>query len=228
MNAEICGIFRRNSDEFNLRAHHSAIISPPMNVFPYLCILVCLCFTACEKHGRRVMVEETRRETTKDGDAKMFATSDERFRDSKPSPVRATAPENWLQRPSSQFRLLNYRFGESGLGEVYVSISSGEVLENVNRWRKQFGQEELNAEGFAAMERIPVAGVEGVWIEAEGEYGSGMGDEAKPGYGLAGVIAEVDGQILTVKMIAPRQEVTAEKERLRAYIGTLQMTQASY
>ena len=55
-----------------------------------------------------------------------------------------------------------------------------------------------------------------------------MGDEAKPGYGLAGVIAEVNGQILTVKMIAPRQEVTAEKERLRTYIGTLQMTQASY
>ncbi len=177
----------------------------------------------CEKSGERMLVEETRDKTTKDIDPKMFATSDERFRDIKPSPVVGTPPQNWLVLPSSQFRLLNYRFGESGTGEVYVSISSGGVMDNANRWLKQFGRDAMTAESFAGMEKIPVSGVEGVWVEAVGEYGAGMGADAKPGYGLAGVIAEVGGQILTVKMVGPKIEVEAEKQALRAYIGTLRM-----
>ncbi len=190
-------------------------------------ILLTLVFTSCEKHQDRVKVEETRRETTKDTSPKMFATSNERFLDAKPSPVEGTTPETWLVRPARQFRLLNYSFGESALGEVYVSISSGGVLENVNRWLKQFGKEDLDQTGFESMERIPIVGVEGVWIEADGEYGAGMGAEAKPGYGLAGVIAEVDGKILTVKMVGPKNEVAAERERLRAFVGSLRMTGAS-
>ncbi|MES2982770.1 MAG: hypothetical protein V4727_10695 [Verrucomicrobiota bacterium] len=186
--------------------------------------MICLWLTGCEKSGERMLVEETRKETTKDVAPKMFATSDERFRDIQPSPVQGEVPQNWLALPANQFRLLNYRFGESGLGEVYVSISSGGVMDNANRWLKQFGREAMSADAFAGMEKIPVAGVEGVWVQAEGEYGSGMGADAKPGYGLAGVIAEVEGQILTVKMVGPKNEVDAQKQALRAYIGTLRMT----
>ena len=189
--------------------------------------LLALIFTSCEKHGDRVKVEETRRKTVKDTDPKLFATSNERFLDAKPSPVQGNHPETWLVRPARQFRLLNYSFGQDALGEVYVSISSGGVLENVNRWLKQFGKDDLDQEGFESMERIPIVGVEGVWIEADGEYGAGMGAEAKPGYGLAGVVAEVDGKILTVKMVGPKNEVAAERERLRAFVGSLRMTGAS-
>lgn len=186
--------------------------------------MICFWLIGCEKSGERVLVEETRGKTTKDETPKMFATSDERFRNIKPSPVQGNAPQNWLALPANQFRLLNYRFGESGLGEVYVSLSSGGVMDNANRWLKQFGGEEMNAEEFAGMEKISIAGVEGVWVEADGEYGAGMGADAKPGYGLAGVIAQVGGQILTVKMVGPKNEVDAEKQALRDYIGTLSMT----
>lgn len=184
----------------------------------------CLLLIACEKTGDRMMVEETRGATTKDRDPRLFATSDERFRDTKPSPVKGDAPENWLALPSTQFRILNYRFGESGIGEVYVSLSSGSVMDNVNRWLKQFGRDPLSPVDFAAMEKISLAGTDGVWVEAAGEYGSGMGAEAKPGYGLAGAIAGVGGQILTVKMIGPEAEVNEEKPRLRDYITSLEMT----
>jgi hypothetical protein len=210
-----------------LRVNQTEIISPPMKPFFLTTALIALFFASCEKHGDRVKVEETRRNTVKDSDPKMFATSNERFLDAKPSPIQGTHPETWLVRPARQFRLLNYSFGEAGLGEIYVSISSGRVLENVNRWLIQFGKDELNQEGFESMERIPIVGVEGVWIEADGEYGAGMGAEAKPGYGLAGVVAEVDGKILTVKMVGPKNEVAAEKERLRAFVGSLRMTGAS-
>lgn len=172
-----------------------------------------------------MLVAETRKATTRDGDAKLFATSDERFRDTKPSPVKAKPPENWLALPATQFRVLNYRFGESGIGEVYVSLATGSVMDNVNRWLKQFGRDPLSPVDFAAMEKVPLAGTEGVWVEAAGDYGSGMGAEAKPGYGLAGVIADLGGQILTVKMIGPEAEVNEEKGRLREFVASLAMTE---
>ena len=97
-------------------------------------------------------------------------------------------------------------------------------MDNANRWLKQFGRDAMNDETYNSLEKIPVAGVEGVWVEAEGAYGSGMGADAKPGYALAGVIADVGGQILTVKMVGPKNEVDAEKKPLRDFIGTLRMT----
>jgi len=191
-----------------------------------LCIAIagiCLLGSSCEKKTSRVAVEETRGLTAKDGKPKLFATSDERFRNAKPSPVKGNAPESWLVLPSAQFRELNYRFGESGLGEVYVSLSGGTVGENVNRWVQQFGNAQLSRTDLAAMEKTAVAGTEGVWVEAAGNYAAGMGQEAKPGYGLAGVIAEVGGQILTVKMVGPEAEVEKEKALLKGFAASLEM-----
>ena len=168
-------------------------------------------------------VEETRPLTTKDRDTKFFATSDERFRNAQPSPVKGSPPENWLVLPPAQFRELNYRFGASGTGEVYVSLASGSVADNVNRWRGQFGVAPLTPEEFDAALKTPIAGTEGVWVEASGEYGSGMGAPAKPGFGLAGVIAQVDGRILTLKMVGPEAEVEAEKPALKAFAASLEM-----
>ncbi len=184
---------------------------------------ICLFGTSCEKKAGRVTIEETRNLTAKDREPKLFATSDERFRDAKPAPVKGDAPENWLALPSAQFRELNYRFGESGLGEVYVSLSGGTVGDNVNRWVRQFGRDPLSPADLAAMEKTAIAGTEGVWVEAAGNYAAGMGQEAKPGYALAGVIAEVGGRILTLKMVGPEAEVEKEKALLKGFAASLEM-----
>lgn len=184
----------------------------------------CILSLACGEKAKRVAVEETRKSTSKDVSPLLSASSEQRFTDQRPSPVQGDAPENWLKLPAVQFRDLNYRFGKSGEAEVYVSILSGSVGENVNRWLRQFGQEPLEPTGLDALERISIAGTDGVWVETEGEYGSGMGAEAKPGYGLAGVIAEVDGRILTVKMIGPKAEVDAEKAALKGFANSLRLT----
>jgi hypothetical protein len=168
-------------------------------------------------------VEETRPLTTKDREPKLFATSDERFRNAQPSPVKGKPPENWLVLPPAQFRELNYRFGKSGMGEVYVTLASGSVANNFNRWRGQFGLKPLTPDEFDATQKTPIAGTEGVWVEASGEYNSGMGSSAKPGYALAGVIAQVDGRILTLKMVGPEAEIEAEKSALKAFAASLEM-----
>ncbi len=168
-------------------------------------------------------VTETRAATTRDRAPKLFATSDERFRDTKPSPVKGETPEGWLALPATQMRLLNYRFGETGLGEVWVSISAGSVLDNVNRWLKQFGKPPLDAAGLEKLRAASVAGTPGVWVEAEGDYAGGMGAEPKPGSALAGVVASIDGRIVTVKMVGPKNEVEAAKATLEKYAASLKM-----
>ena len=170
-------------------------------------------------------VEETRNPTTKDSAPKLFANSDERFRNAKPSPVKGSPPENWLVLPPKQFRELNYRFGESGLGEVYVTIAGGTVADNVNRWRRQFGNDPLTPAEMDVLAKVPIAGTEGVWLEATGEYASGMGAPARAGQALAGVIAETGGRILTLKMVGPEEEVEAEKEAFRAFAASLELAE---
>jgi hypothetical protein len=205
---------------FHLRGVASNRIRAGMNLRGPLVLAVVVSLGACREDAE-IVVTETRRATTKDESPKLFATSDERFRNAKPSPIRGELPDAWREVPSSQFRLLNYRFGETGMGEVWVSIASGTVLDNVNRWLEQFAVSKVDSAGLAAMRTIPIMGADGVWVEAEGEYISGMGSPPQPGFGLAGVVASRGGQIVTVKMVGPRAEVEAAKPTLEAFVATL-------
>ena len=174
------------------------------------CLIVSVfCLTACEEK-KEITVTESRAPTT---------------RDAKPSPVIAETPSSWLALPASQIRLLNYRFGESGMGEVWVSVSGGSVLDNVNRWLGQFAAAPLDAAGLAALPTVSLAGAEGKMVTAAGEYAGGMGAPPKPGFGLAGVVAAVNGQILTVKMVGPKAEVETAKPTLESYIRSLRMAE---
>lgn len=181
--------------------------------------LIFLC--SCE-HKKQVVVTETRTLTARDASPKLFATSDERFRNAKPSPVRGETPNGWLALPATELRLLNYRFGESGAGEVWVSISSGTVIDNVNRWlNKQFGAAAIDGVGLKKLRTVSLAGDAGVWVEASGEYQPGMGAPAKSGFALAGVIAEINGKILTVKMVGPLGEVEQQHASLESFAKNL-------
>ena len=189
------------------------------------CLFVCVVmFSSCEEK-KEITVTETRQATTRDGAPKLFATSDERFRDAKPSPVKADTPAGWLVLPAAQFRLLNYRFGESGTGEVWVSLSAGSVLDNVNRWLDQFNVAPLDAAGLAKLPTVPLAGSTGVWVTAAGDQKASMGVAARSGFALAGVIASVDGKILTVKMVGPKAEVEAARPALETYVRSVRLAE---
>jgi len=194
-----------------------------MSRFSWVVCLPLLMLSGCDGGEEEVVVSETRSVTTRDVAPLLDATSDQRFRNAQPSPVMGEPPASWLELPASQFRDLNYRFGESGFGEVYVTIAAGSVLDNVNRWLDQFGASRVDAGGLAMMRRVPIVGGTGVWVEAAGEYASGMGSPPKPGYGLAGVIAEIGGRTLTLKMVGPEAEVRAEAVALESFAATLRM-----
>ncbi len=194
------------------------------------CLGLALLLPACRK-PEEVTVDESRPATMRDEKLKIGATSNERFTPpagagaapaaAADSPVIATmTPEGWKTQPASAFRLLNYSFGTAG--EVWVSISAGDIPSNVNRWLGQFKNQPLDDGGIAALEKVVLLGVPGVWIEAKGEYLPGMGQPARPDQALAGVIVQRGSQIVTVKMVGPVAEVEAQKPALRQYVAGLQ------
>ncbi len=183
------------------------------------CLALALLSPACRKPAE-VTVDESRPATMRDEELRLHASSNARFQEPGSSPILAgVEPDGWLPQPSSQFRLLNYRFGTGG--EVAVGISAGSLAENVNRWLAQFGKDPLDAGALAQLEKIEVMGVSGVWIEAEGDYNPGMGQEGRTDQALAGVIADDNGRIITVKMTGPAAEVAAQKAALRSFTGGL-------
>ena len=214
---------RRKASRFHLRGAWDRVIAPPMNGRALLTIFGAMLICGCEEKKKEVTITETRPPTSRDGPVKLFATEDERFRDIKPSPVAAPTPLGWIPQPASEFRLLNYRFGRSGTGEVWVSLANGTVLDNVNRWLGQFKKAPLDQTGLAALPAVIVAGAQGVWVNADGDYAGGMGAEPKTGYALAGAMASVGGRILTVKMVGPKDEVDAAKPELESFAKSLRL-----
>jgi hypothetical protein len=190
-------------------------------LFP-ICAVAALFLVSCDEPDEMV-VTETREITTRDTPPMLDATSDQRFRNAQPSPVIGDPPDDWLALPASQFRDLNFRFGESGFGEVYVTIAAGSELDNVNRWFDQFSAPRVTSAGLAEMRRVPIAGTTGVWIEATGQYASGMGSPPRAGYALAGVIAETGGRTLTLKMVGPEAEVREQHNALESFAKSLRM-----
>lgn len=212
------------SSRFHLRGAGGGLIAACMKIRALFLLVSVLMFSSCEER-KEIIVTETREATTRDTSPKLFASSDERFRDAKPSPVKGNPPQGWLALPASQFRLLNYRFGESGKGEVWVSLVQGSVLDNVNRWLKEFGGEPVDQVGLEKLSTITLAGATGIFVTAEGVYKGAMGAPPKPDSGLAGVVASVGGQILTVKMVGPKAEVQAAKPVFEAYVKSLRMAE---
>ncbi|MDX1681006.1 MAG: hypothetical protein R3242_09780 [Akkermansiaceae bacterium] len=172
-----------------------------------------------------VVVTETRRETMRDMPPRLHATSDERFRNSRSSPVSAPTPDGWLQVPATEFRLLNYRFGDEGAGEVWVSLAGGGLVENLNRWLGQFSLDPVDADTLETWGKVPVGDYEGIWVEASGTYSPGMGQAPRGEQALAGVIVEGEDGLLTIKMVGPIPDVQAQKDALKEFAASLEWKQ---
>jgi hypothetical protein len=177
--------------------------------------------TACKKPAE-VSVTDERPLTMRDAGLKLDATSNQRFGDPGAATgpfIAGPLPQGWLEMPSNQFRLLNYRFGTGG--EVAVGISAGGLTDNVNRWLGQFDADPLSDGQVVQLEKGNIVGIEGVWVEATGDYMPGMGQAAKPGQALYGLIAQDAGRMITVKMTGPAEEVASQKDALKVFVAGL-------
>ena len=115
---------------------------------------------------------------------------------------------------------------QKGTTSRVMGSSMMAILDNINRWMRQFNLEAIDMVTLAMWSKVPVgADSEGVWVEAEGTYSPGMGKPPVPGQALAGIIAEADGGVLTIKMVGPAEEVKAQKEVLKKFAASVTWTQ---
>jgi len=183
------------------------------------CLGLALLLPSCNK-PEEVTVDESRGLTMRDEAPTLNATSNDRFQEPGTGPfIPGQVPANWLPQPPSSFRLLSYRFGTSG--DIAVGIASGGLTDNINRWLGQFAQPGLSDEEVAKLPKDQITGVEGVWVEATGDYAPGMGQAPRTGQALYGFIAVDQGRIITVKMTGTAEEVAGQKEALQTFVKTL-------
>ena len=166
-----------------------------------------------------IVIQEKRKVLPSDFPKKLFATEEERF--SFPFEIFSLkVSEEWKKLPSTNFRLLNYRF-KKGETELYLSLSGGYLKDNVNRWRRQFNAEAFQNE--AELFQLPIftfLNRRGVILEMKGSY-QGMGRIIKEKYALLGAIVPYEKGILTLKMVGPFSEVKKLKSSFHKALRTL-------
>ena len=135
-------------------------------------------------------------------------------------------PEGWTEVPATSMRDINFTVGSDGIGECYVSrlpSTGGGLVENVNRWRRQMGQEPMSEEEVNAMPTRVVFSRPATYVAVDGSF-TGMGgkatiDEAR----LLGVILNTGNGAVFVKMTGPSDLVTANEDEFDAFCASLRL-----
>jgi len=86
-------------------------------------------------------------------------------------------PPAWRELEAKQFGFATVGFDSGGQTvEIAISTAGGDLLTNVNRWRRQLGLRAIREQDVpASVEKIQVDGREGVWLSLRGTGGGGMG-----------------------------------------------------
>ena len=121
-------------------------------------------------------------------------------------------PSDWRRVPSTKFRDFNCKFSEDG--QVYISIGTGSIKSNAERWLKQFGDERVV--NVSELETLDVLGNKAVILEAQGTF-AGMRGLAQENAALLGLLVEANGNLITVKMIGDADEVKAQRDNFKAF-----------
>lgn len=134
------------------------------------------------------------------------------------TPYIFTQPELWKTQAPTDFRILNFTFGDKG--EVYLSESRGDILANVNRWLGQFKQPALG--DISTLETINLFGKTAYIVETSGSFQGMRMTKPIDNFSLLGIIVKVEGVLITIKMTGNHSEVTSQKSNLFSFCDSLQ------
>lgn len=138
------------------------------------------------------------------------------------APLVYDLPEGWNKEPETQFRTLNFSFGEDG--ECYVSRVGGGLIPNLNRWRGQMGLDPSTEEEIKALPKRMLFGMESTYVELDGEF-QGMGAaEKKPDYRMVGLVLSLPDVSFFVKMTGPKQLLIDNEKQFAQFCESLKLT----
>ncbi len=136
------------------------------------------------------------------------------------------APEGWEEAAaSSRMRIVTLSFGEDKAGECYVAVlmgTAGGLLGNMNRWLTQMGDQPIDEGGLDLLPKIELMGGQVPMLTAKGTY-TGMGGQALTGHVLLGASAELDGQSIFIKLIAPEELANANRDNFIAFCASIEV-----
>ncbi len=194
----------------------------------------------CDSGHHVVPITERRELSPDDRELAMDATSKQRFAmvnqmmgmeedhsghdHAEDAPLVYELPEGWKKEPTSQFRTLNFSFGEQGEGECYVSRAGGGLEANLNRWRGQMGLEAAPEEELRALPKRTLFGMEATYAEFDGDFKAVGASDSKPGYRMVGLVLSLPDVSFFVKMTGPKELVVANEEQFSKFCESLKLT----
>lgn len=137
-------------------------------------------------------------------------------------PLAWKVPAGWRVGEPRSMRLVSFDIGQAS--ECYVTLLRGDgggLVANLDRWRSELGLEATTPDEVAAMQRLPALGVESVLFEGVGTYSS-MGGAPREDQKVLGAICLRGDDSVFVKMIGPREEVTARRDEFLAFVTSLE------
>ena len=123
---------------------------------------------------------------------------------------RFTLPPGWTETPGTGMRLATLK--PAGTSETECALlefpGGGGVRDNVDRWRTtQLGLAALTDAEWKALERIEIAGSEGVLVDLRGDYSDSMNARSIPGARFLGLVLPLGEKSLFVKLSGPAIEI---------------------
>ncbi len=198
-------------------------------------VVIAIALGGCGR-GKPRPIAETRELSERERKVHLDASSAERFGEQSHahgeaaapaggSPFRWEMPEGWEELEATSMRVANFRFGEGGVGECYLTALPGEgggTAANLNRWREQMGLEPASEEEIAALPTIMFLGQPALYASLDGVF-TGMGGAPQEGYRMLGTILNSEQFTLFVKMTGPADVVGGEEENFKRFCASLRI-----
>ena len=137
-----------------------------------------------------------------------------------------TLPEGWRELPPRPMRLASFAVGDA---ECYIAVLAGDgggIAANINRWRRQMGLDPLDDAAIQALPTLTVLGGPAAFVAMEGTYRDMNGNTLEQA-GVLGVVRDLDGRTLFIRMTGPAATVRAHQAEFRAFCESLRERPAS-
>ncbi|MDC0347430.1 hypothetical protein OAN47_03340 [Planctomycetota bacterium] len=137
------------------------------------------------------------------------------------SSLEWTAPEGWTALGAKPMREVTFAAGKEA--RCWITILGGDgggTLANVNRWRSELMLDPLLPNELENLPKMKLLGGDAFVVEGTGSYSS-MGSEAKGNWSLIGLIRNLEGKAIFIKLIGPASEVEAARSSLELFADSV-------